>query len=92
MIASLTLVLLSMPANLATAKSHPEWTSDRLTAALHRGKTAKVFLSRPIRVYTVYGTSLATEAGESLFFDDIYDQDARLTALLASRRERLQAS
>ena len=73
-------------------RDDPEWTADRLAKSLSDGKPVKVPLSQPIRVYIVYGTALATEAGETLFFDDIYDQDPRLTALLASRRERLQTS
>jgi len=44
---------------------------------------ALVFISIPAYLSTV-GT-------QTLFFDDIYDQDAPLSALLASRRERLQA-
>jgi murein L,D-transpeptidase YcbB/YkuD len=40
----------------------------------------------------VYGTALATEAGQTLFFDDIYDQDARLAALLEARRSTFLGS
>jgi murein L,D-transpeptidase YcbB/YkuD len=73
-------------------RDDPEWTSDRLAESLRGRTTLRVPLSRPIRVFIVYGTALATEAGETLFFDDIYGFDARLTALLASPRERSQAS
>jgi murein L,D-transpeptidase YcbB/YkuD len=38
-------------------------------------------------VFILYGTALATEAGDTLFFDDIYSQDAKLARLLASRRQ-----
>ncbi len=73
-------------------RDDPDWTGDRLAEALRGNKSVKVPLSRPIRVFIVYGTALATEAGQTLFFDDIYDQDARLTALLASRRGNPQVS
>jgi murein L,D-transpeptidase YcbB/YkuD len=63
-------------------------TSDRLEKALRGNTPVVVRLAQPIRVYIVYGTALATEAGQTLFFDDIYDQDSRLTALLEARRSR----
>jgi L,D-transpeptidase YcbB len=73
-------------------RDDPEWTGDRLAEALRGSTPVTVPLSRPTRVFIVYGTALATEAGPTLFFDDIYGQDAPLTALLASRRERSRAS
>ena len=72
-------------------RDDPQWTSDRIAEYLRAGAPVRVPLSEPVRVFIVYGTALATEAGQTLFFDDIYDQDAPLSALLASRRERLQA-
>jgi murein L,D-transpeptidase YcbB/YkuD len=63
-------------------------TPERLAAALADSATARINLPRPVRVFIVYGTALTVEAGQTLFFDDIYDQDARLNALLASRRPR----
>lgn len=39
--------------------------------------------SHPIRVIILYGTVLAKEDGEVLFFDDLYGQDRRLERLLA---------
>jgi len=62
-----------------------ERAGERLANALSGGTPVVVPLPRPIRVFIVYGTALATEAGQTLFFDDIYDQDARLGALLEAR-------
>ena len=39
-------------------------------------------LAHEIPALIVYGTALATEAGEVLFFDDLYGQDRRLEQLL----------
>ena len=39
-------------------------------------------VARPIRVIILYGTVLAKEDGEVLFFDDLYGQDRRLERLL----------
>jgi murein L,D-transpeptidase YcbB/YkuD len=41
-----------------------------------------VTLAQPVRVFVVYGTAVATEAGKVLFFEDIYRHDRRLEALL----------
>ena len=73
-------------------RDDPEWSGDRLAVALSGNTPVTLPLSRPIRVFIVYGTALATEAGQTLFFDDIYDQDAPLTALLETRRVSPQAS
>ena len=69
-------------------RDDPTWNAERLVAALESKTPVRVPLPRPIRVFIMYSTALATEAGDTLFFDDIYDQDRRLTALLASRRAR----
>jgi murein L,D-transpeptidase YcbB/YkuD len=69
-----------------------ERSGDRLAKALSGSTPVVVQLPRPVRVYIVYGTALATEAGQTLFFDDIYDQDARLAALLEARRSTFLGS
>jgi len=69
-------------------RDDPTWNAERLAAALQSETPVRVPLPRPIRVFIIYGTALATEAGDTLFFEDIYNQDPRLAALLASRRTR----
>ncbi|HEY7889242.1 MAG TPA: L,D-transpeptidase family protein [Steroidobacteraceae bacterium] len=59
------------------------WTPARIEAAMHRTETRRVALANPIRVMILYGTVLAKEDGEVLFFDDLYGQDQRLERLLA---------
>ena len=66
--------------------TEPEWTPERLEQALNGKPATRITLRQPVPVFILYGTALATEAGETLFFDDIYLQDARLMALLAARR------
>jgi murein L,D-transpeptidase YcbB/YkuD len=41
-----------------------------------------VYLSQPIPVLVVYGTAMALESGEVLFFDDLYGHDAKLEEML----------
>jgi murein L,D-transpeptidase YcbB/YkuD len=65
-------------------RNQPEpWTRERIEEAMQHGKDSqRVQLAQPIRVFVVYGTALATEAGKVLFLDDIYGHDRRLEALL----------
>jgi murein L,D-transpeptidase YcbB/YkuD len=43
-------------------------------------------------VFIVYGTAIATEKGNILFFDDIYRHDERLEKALEARRVRSAAN
>jgi murein L,D-transpeptidase YcbB/YkuD len=65
-------------------RDQPEpWTRERIEAAIQHGKDSqRVQLAQPIRVFVVYGTALATEAGRVLFLEDVYGHDRRLEALL----------
>lgn len=59
------------------------WSRERIAQAMREGPDSqRVALPRPVRVFVVYGTAVATEAGDVLFFDDIYGHDRRLEALL----------
>jgi len=55
-----------------------EWSAAKISAALNGAATLRVDLPQPINVLILYGTALATEAGPTLFFDDIYGYDRRL--------------
>ncbi|MGA7540561.1 MAG: L,D-transpeptidase family protein [Steroidobacteraceae bacterium] len=59
-----------------------DWTPARIKAAMNGTQTFRVRLSRPIKVIILYGTVLAKEDGEVLFFHDLYGQDRRLERLL----------
>jgi murein L,D-transpeptidase YcbB/YkuD len=74
-----------------------DWTPARIEAAMNGPRTFRVRLARPIRVIILYGTVLAKEDGEVLFFHDIYGQDRRLARLLGlapirTHRARAEAS
>lgn len=58
------------------------WTPAKIQAAMHGTETRRVTLAKPIRVMILYGTVLAKEDGEVLFFDDLYGQDRQLERLL----------
>lgn len=74
------------PVGLAEYVFHDQpqpWSRERIELAMRAGPDSqRVTLARPVRVFVVYGTAVATEAGKVLFFDDIYGHDRRLEALL----------
>jgi murein L,D-transpeptidase YcbB/YkuD len=56
-----------------------DWTQEKVAAAMNDGTPAlRVNLPQPINVLILYGTALATEAGPTLFFQDIYGYDKKL--------------
>ena len=74
------------------AKDAPEWTREKILAAMNGTRPLTVTLKDKIRVFIVYGTALATEKGNVLFFDDIYRHDERLQKALEARRVRSAAN
>jgi murein L,D-transpeptidase YcbB/YkuD len=83
-------VRVSDPVGLAqyVLRESPEWTREKIQAAMNGSSPTTVTLKHRIRVFIVYGTALATEKGNVLFFDDIYGHDQRLEEALNSRRPR----
>jgi L,D-transpeptidase YcbB len=83
-------VRVSDPVGLAqyVLRDSPEWTREKIQAAMNGTSTMTVALKNRIRIFFVYGTALVTENANALFFDDIYGHDQRLEAALNSRRPR----
>jgi murein L,D-transpeptidase YcbB/YkuD len=81
-------VRVSDPVGLAeyVLRDSPQWTREKIQAAMHGDKPLTVVLKNRIRVFIVYGTALAREQGDILFFDDIYRHDERLEKALQARR------
>jgi murein L,D-transpeptidase YcbB/YkuD len=81
-------VRVSDPVGLAqyVLRDSPEWTRDKIKAAMNGPNPVTVTLKNRIRVFIVYGTAIATEQGDVLFFDDVYGHDARLQKALEARR------
>ena len=57
-------------------RDQPEWTPERIRAAMDGKDTVTVKLTKPIQVLLQYGTAVVEEDGEIRFFDDIYSRDA----------------
>ncbi len=58
------------------------WSTQSIEAAMHGNSTQRIALARPIPVLVLYGTALAKEDGQVMFFNDIYGHDRRLERLL----------
>jgi murein L,D-transpeptidase YcbB/YkuD len=83
-------VRVSDPVGLAqhVLRDSPDWTREKILAAMNGSSSVTVTLKNKIRVFILYGTAIATEKGNVLFFDDIYHHDERLEKALAARRVR----
>ncbi len=64
-------------------QSKPEWTPERIQAAMNGEKSVQVNLNSPIPVLILYATARVDEDGRVDFYDDIYGHDARLAKALA---------
>ena len=60
----------------------PEWTREKIEAAIAKGAWKVVPVESPCRVHTIYMTAWVSEAGEINFRPDIYRVDRPLWAAL----------
>ena len=63
-------------------RDQPEWTPERIDAAMNGGSPTRVSLTRGVPVFLFYATAVATVDGGMAFHDDIYGFDKSLAALL----------
>ncbi|MGH9313540.1 MAG: L,D-transpeptidase family protein [Vicinamibacterales bacterium] len=81
-------VRLEQPQALAEylLKDQPEWTPERITAAMHAGEEKHVKLSRPVPVHLLYWTARVSEDGVVHFRQDVYGRDMRELGNLMARQ------
>jgi L,D-transpeptidase YcbB len=65
-------------------RNKPEWTEDKIVAAMNGDQTIQVNLDKPIPVLILYSTAVVEPDGAVRFFKDIYGQDADLERELAN--------
>jgi L,D-transpeptidase YcbB len=63
-------------------KDDPNWTPQKIDAAMHSGKETTCRLKNKIPVYIGYFTAWVDQQGVINFYNDIYDRDERLAGLL----------
>ena len=86
-------VRLEEPAKLAqyVLADQPDWTPERIDAAMHAPEERSVKLRKALPVYLGYWTARVSADGILQFRDDLYGIDARQTTMLEQAVERLRA-
>jgi len=64
-----------------------DWTVEKIELAMNGEPNQRVDLVRPIPVLILYGTVMAAESGQVLFFEDVYGHDRTLEQLLQLQNE-----
>jgi murein L,D-transpeptidase YcbB/YkuD len=81
---------LELAARLLAANGN--WSDERLRAAVARGETRSVILSRPVPVHLTYLTSWRDPDGTVQFRPDIYGRDRQMDEALVARGTQLVAA
>ena len=63
-------------------RDQPEWTIERIQAAMDGDDNIRVNLLRPVPVCIIYTTATTRENGDVYFYPDIYNLDKKLDQLL----------
>jgi murein L,D-transpeptidase YcbB/YkuD len=73
------------PARLAlwVLRDSPEWTPERIEAAMHGDRPTQVNLKQKLTVFLFYDTAYVDSKGVAYFADDYYGHDAQLEQALA---------
>jgi murein L,D-transpeptidase YcbB/YkuD len=67
-------------------RDQPEWTRERIVAAMNADRSLQVKLTRPVQVVLFYLTAVVMpEDGSVRFADDIYGHDRRLARALEAK-------
>ena len=64
-------------------RNRPEWTREKIVAAMNGDQTLRVTLKEPIPVLILYSTAGVMEDGEVRFYEDIYKHDQALERALS---------
>ena len=64
-------------------RDQPQYSRAKLEELARLDHPTRIPLTQPLRVFIMYATSIATESGRVLFFEDIYGHDRKLAARLA---------
>ena len=86
-------VRIAEPEKLAeyVLRDKPDWTPERIGAAMHAGEESTVKLREPIPVYLAYFTARVSPDGIVQFRNDVYGIDQRQSAMLAATLQKMKA-
>lgn len=68
-------------------RDQPEWTEEKIRAAMSSGKSSTLRLKQPLPVLIAYGTVMVKPDGRVYFFDDIYGNDKLLDKALRAQEK-----
>lgn len=63
-------------------RDKPEWTEEKIRAAMDAEESSRVNLTTPLLVLVFYTTAIANTDGTAWFYEDVYGHDARMEAAL----------
>jgi L,D-transpeptidase YcbB len=66
-------------------RDDPDWTEDRIAAAIETGETQEIRVRAPLNVHVLYWTGWLGDDGRPQFREDIYLRDAALVKALQER-------
>ncbi|MET3132373.1 murein L,D-transpeptidase YcbB/YkuD [Oxalobacteraceae bacterium GrIS 1.11] len=69
-------------------QDEPEWTEEKIRAAMSNGKSSTLRLQHPLPVVIAYGTVIVKNDSKVYFFDDIYGNDKLLDIALKAKSTR----
>ena len=77
-------IRLSEPEKLATylLRNRPEWTTEKIKAAMNSGTEKYVTLNETVPVYIAYFTSWVDKNGKINFRNDVYKRDERVAKMI----------
>jgi len=80
-------IRIERPVDLAeyVLRDNPDWTREKILAAIEGGKTQVVNLRSPLGVHVIYWTVWLSEDGRVQFRQDIYLRDEALCRALEER-------
>ena len=67
---------------VAMMKDYPDWTIDKIDAAMSGEKETPFKLTKKIPIYIGYFTAWVSKEGDIGFFPDVYERDVKLNSLL----------
>lgn len=81
-------IRLSEPQKMAEwlLRNEPEWTREKIVAAMNRTSEQMVKLKQPVPVFIIYYTAWVDNEGNLQFRDDVYKHDAELAAKMFDQR------
>jgi murein L,D-transpeptidase YcbB/YkuD len=65
-------------------REQPEWTVEKIKAAMEKGDSKTIVLKTPIPIMIIYSTVVVRDDGTVDFYDDIYGHDETLENALAA--------